>query len=304
MSVLVTGGSGLVGHQAASLLLDRGQNVICYDRRPPEGERLAQARYVVGDLSDHPRLFGTIKRFGVRDIVHAGAASGPMVEPDNPFSVCQANILGTLNVYEAARLFDVRRVVYCSSDTVYGSVRADAVHEDTAFRPRTVYGVTKATGDQLGAVYSTQYDLDVVALRFSWIYGPGRSTSCSLRDMIRDALLGRPTRLAEGADQYYQYLYVKDAAAAIVAALSVTKLQQHAYNVTGGQRHSLAQVAAIVRRALPNASIELGPGVVSLADQQPLFDISGAERDLGYAPQYSLEHGISEYTAWLRQHAR
>ncbi len=303
MSTLITGGSGLLGNRVAQLLLDRGDDVVCYDRRlPPEDARVG-ARYILGDLNDHPRLFGTIKSAGVTHIVHAGAASGPMVESDNPFSVCRSNIMGTLNVYEAARLFAVQRVVYCSSDTVYGSVSAESVHEKTALRPATVYGVTKATGDQLGRVYSAQFGLDVLALRFSWIYGPGRSTYCPLREMIRHALLGQPLRLAEGADQFYQFLYVRDAAAAVVAAIEAQAPRQRAYNVTGGERHSLAEMAAIVGQMILGAAIDIGPGLVQQADQQPPFDISAAERDLGYRPSYSLERGTAEYAAWLRKHA-
>jgi nucleoside-diphosphate-sugar epimerase len=90
-------------------------------------------------------------------------------------------------------------------------------------------------------------------------------------------------------------------AAATVGALNSTRLQQRAYNVTGGSQITFARAAELVREAIPQAKIKIGPGPLDV-DQQGPFDISAAERDLGYQPGSSVEPGISDYVAWLRDH--
>jgi len=147
MTVLVTGVSGLIGGQVAELLRARGETVVGYDLRPPSDERLADVPFVRGDLNDHPRLYGLFKEHGVRKVVHAGAISAPHIAPDIPYLVCRINILGTLHVYEAARLFGAERVVNFGSVSGYGDVPEGEITEQTRFAPTSVYGVTKATGD-------------------------------------------------------------------------------------------------------------------------------------------------------------
>lgn len=299
-AVLVTGGGGLVGHATARQLLAEGRAVVCYDRRAPGDARLAGATYVVGDLADYPRLFGAIRANEVDLIAHTGAASGPMVEADNPFAVCQANIGGTLNVFEAARLFGVRRVVHCSSGSAYGSSDREVVDETTPFRPTTVYGVTKATGDMLGAVYRERHGLDVLSVRLGFVYGPRRATDCFLRDAILDALAGRAATLPGGPDRQIQHLYVDDAARALILALDAARPPLPAYNIPGGPPRTVAECAAILRELIPGADIEIAPSADPWSERRGPLDGRAAARDLGYQPSVTLEQGIAMYVDWLR----
>src|SRR5712692_5814246 len=99
MTYLVTGVCGMIGGQVAEMLRARGDPVVGYDSRlPSDDSRIAGVAYVRGDLNDHPRLYGAMKQHGVRKVVHAGAISAPFIEADNPYLVCQTNILGTINV--------------------------------------------------------------------------------------------------------------------------------------------------------------------------------------------------------------
>src|SRR5262249_1930911 len=147
--------------------------------------RIPGVAYVRGDLNDHPRLYGAIKEHNVRKVVHAGAISAPFIEADNPYLVCQTNIVGTINVYEACRLFVVERVVNFGSESRYGVLAGSRVDEDPPLRPTTIYGVPKATGDMLGRVYAEQFGLDVVSFRPTLVYGPRRASYEPVRDMIR-----------------------------------------------------------------------------------------------------------------------
>jgi nucleoside-diphosphate-sugar epimerase len=223
-----------------------------------------------------------------------------MLFRDNPYRMCSANVIGTINLLEAARATGVGRFVLLSSAQAYGDTPPAPVSEDAPFRARDLYGATKASGDLLLRAYREQYQLDAVALRISNGYGPRRRTRNALLTMLEDALDGRPTSLDFGGGYGRAYLYVKDAAGAIIAAIKAPSCVQPAYNIAGAQFEPMERIAEIVREVLPNARISMAPGVDALGYRRERLDISAARRDLGWSPQWDLKRGIADYTEWLR----
>jgi nucleoside-diphosphate-sugar epimerase len=224
-----------------------------------------------------------------------------MVARDNPYLIVQSNIVGTANILELARVKGMRRVVYCSSVSAFGNTPAglDLVPEDVVLKPTSVYGASKAAGEQLLEGYRQQHGVDSVSLRPGWVYGPGRTTDCAIRTMIEDAQAERPTSFPFGRDFYRQYVHVQDVADAILLALDAKELPRRSYTINGGTYLTLGDVAAIVRKVLPSARIEMGPGGDPIDDVQARFDLSAAERDLGFRPRIGLEEGIRSYAGWL-----
>jgi len=303
VTVLVTGVAGLIGGQVAELLRAGGEAVVGHDLRRPADARLRDLPFVRGDLNDHPLLYRTMQRHGVRRVVHAGAISAPSIEADNPFLVCQVNILGTLNVFEAARLLGVERVVHFGSVSGYGDVPAGVrVTEETRFAPTSVYGVTKAAVDMLGAAYAKDHGLDVVALRPTLVYGPRRPSYEPVRELIRGALSGEGAVLPARADQPHVPVYAKDVARAVLAALDAPAPARRSYNVGGGETFTLAEAAEVVSRLVPGVRVAFDPPPGAGAGAPMAFDISAAARDLGYRPEWPLERAVPDYAAWLREH--
>ena len=293
--ILVTGAAGLIDNRVRQLLEARGDRVIAIDRVPGTD---TSGPVIACDLGDVHRMH-ELALEGLRGVVHCGAHSGPMVARDNPFSMVAVNVVGTANVLEVARVHGARRFVYCSSTSAYGPTPPAPVPEDVALHPSTVYGASKVAGEQLVSAYASQYGLDGTSLRLSWVYGPRRSTDCAIRTMIVDAQADRPTRFAFGRDFPRQYVHVDDAAGALVTAFDRVNLPRRVYTVTGGTFQTLGQIADLVRTILPRADIELGAGADPVDDVQQAFDISAAERDLGYAPRHTLDSGLRSYAAWL-----
>lgn len=299
MTTMVTGGLGYVGRHLVARLAERGETVVSYNRDYAEGTE-ENVVYVQGELYDLPRFVDTLRRHDVGRIVHTAAMSHPDLSVDLPITTFTANVDGTVHVFEAARMVGVRRIVNFSSETAYGHIEG-AVSEDAPLHPTTPYGVTKVATELLGNVYNDLYGLDVLSLRITEVYGPGNKMPQSLREMIVPALRGEPYRLEKGGDHRFQFIRVEDVVSAAVLAAEVEDPGQSAYNVTGGDQITLAQAADIVREAIPQADIEVGPDHLHL-DRQGPYDISAAERDLGYTPRWTVEGGIRDYVDWLRDH--
>ena len=294
--ILVTGGAGLVGNAVRRRLESQGRKVVAIDlvERTRDGAPLTFC-----DLGDIHRLHAIATDNAIDGIVHCGAHSGPMVARDNPYSMVQVNVVGTANMLELARMHKVRRMVFCSSTSAYGDTPEGLVPEDVPLRPTSVYGGSKAASEALLWTYWRQFGVDALAIRLSWVYGPGRTTDCIIRTMIEDALAGRPTRMPFGQDFHRQFIHVEDAVSALLLALDAGEMPRRIYTVTGETYATLGEIGEVVKRVLPQADIALQPGPDPVDEVHRRFDISAAKRDLGYAPQFDLESGIRSYADWI-----
>ncbi|MDB5809049.1 MAG: NAD-dependent epimerase/dehydratase [Betaproteobacteria bacterium] len=290
---------GFLGYPAAIAIAAEGWNATGFDLASPPNE-VAGVAFVRGDFTDAHQVYRVLREREIDTIVHTGGYSGPMLERDNPYRVCTTNVVGTLNLLEAARVTGVRRFVFLSSAHAYGDTPPAPVTEDAPFRTRDIYGASKASGDLLLRAYREQHGLDAVALRISNGYGPRRMTREAIRTMLEDAIAGRPTSLDFGGGYGRTFLYVKDAVAAIIGAIKAPALAQAAYNVTGAEFASMERIADIVRRLFPQASIKMAAGVDPLGYRREQLDISRASLDFGWTPEWTLERGIADYAQWLR----
>lgn len=295
-SVLITGVNGFIGARLARRLKARGWAVTGADIQaggPPE----ACDRYVQIDLGA-PDAGARLGALDAADrIVHCGGVSGFMVERDNPRRIFDVNVSGTMEVLEFARTRGCGRIVLCSTLMVYGphqSGEGDLVESDYP-APISVYGASKVALEGLMCGYAGQYGIDAIALRFSHVFGPGRTTECFIRDMLRAAAERRPCRIGQAATSLRQYVHVDDVCDSIERALDVAAPQPRVFNISADEMHTLAEAARIVRSVV-------GPLDVSFDDANDLpnyrirkLSIAAARAELGYRPKYDLAGGIRRY---------
>jgi len=299
-SIMVTGGLGFVGRHLVRRLAAYGNHVVSYNRDFSESADPAITS-IQGELFDIPRLVRTLDEHSVERILHTAAMSHPELSVELPVTTFAANVEGTLSVLESARMSGVRRIVNFSSECAYGHQETELVHEDARLRPITPYGVTKVTTEMLADVYTNLYGLDVVSLRITEVYGPGNPMPEILREMISAAVHDEPFELDHGAAQRFQFVHVEDVASAACAAALAAAPSQRVYNITGASQLSLGDTATLVHELLGGPGISVGPGYIPNLDRQGPWDISAAERDLGYRPAWQLEDGIRSYAEWLRE---
>jgi UDP-glucose 4-epimerase len=246
--------------------------------------------------------------------VHAAAFVGA-VSQVNPALSVQVNVMGTVNVLEAARLFDLQRVVYTSAKGIYGPVLGEygsptykLMAEDLPKNPKRIYDSAKLMGEQVGLYYQANMGVDVVVLRFASTYGPGKTARHGkmgvMSQIVENPANGLPFHLAQGGDEKDDFVYNKDSAYGIYLATIAEHPKSRVYNIGTGIGVTLNDFARVIREHLPQAKIEIGPGLNFLGMPYPasgIYDISRARAELGYAPQYDLERGIADYLDSLKR---
>jgi UDP-glucose 4-epimerase len=311
MKVLITGGMGVMGAETSRRFVMQGHRPVIFARHRDDAlvrDILDRVDIELGDVLDLPRLMDVIKRHRITHIVHAAAFVGA-VSQANPALSVQVNVMGMVNVLEAARLFEVKRVVYTSAKGVYGPVLGEhgspiykPMPEDLPKQPKRIYDSAKLMGEHAGLYYQANMGVDVVVLRFASTYGPGKTARHGkmgvMSQIVENPANGIPFRLAQGGDEKDDFIYNKDSAYGIYLATIANNLQSRVYNIGTGVGVTLNDFARVIRKHLPRAEIEIGPGLNFLGMPYPaagIYDISRARAELGYAPQYDLERGIADY---------
>jgi nucleoside-diphosphate-sugar epimerase len=297
--VLVTGGLGYVGRHILRRLGEMHVRTISYNRDYSEvsGPHIVS---VQGELFDISRLVRVLQEHKIDRVIHTAAMSHPDLSIDLPITTVAANIDGTVHLLEACRFAGVPRVVNFSSEAVYGHVDGE-VTESAPTSPMTPYGVTKLATELFGKVYNELYGMSVVSLRVTEVYGPGNRMPQILRDMLKSALRHGSFQLSSGGDHYFHFIHVEDVAGAAILAADAPHPRGYVFNISGGTHVTMHEAAQMIRKLVPHATIEIGPGHWHL-DRQGPWSMATAEQELGYRPEIPLERGLADYAAWLKEH--
>jgi UDP-glucuronate 4-epimerase len=298
MNVLITGINGFIGASYASRLRMTGDGAIFgIDVQPSASAAAPCDHYLQLDLGSAAAR-AALKQLPAFDyVLHAGGISGFMVETGNPQRIFDVNVAGTMMLLDMARRMACRRVVLCSTVMVYGPDAAPgAEHAETEYpQPISVYGGSKLAIEGLMNAFAAQYAVDALALRFTHVYGPGRTTECFVREMLAAAAEGRPCRIPQASGSLRQYVHIADVVESVVLAMRATQPRARIFNISADELHTLADVAQVVQsvtgaldvtfddaRDLPNYRV----GKVS---------IRRAREQLGFAPRLPLTEGIRDY---------
>ena len=277
-------------------LASQGEKVISFGTKWPSNP-LSQVIYEVGDVTEYGTINTIIKKYKVDKIIHNAAISSPKFFADNPHKVYRINVQGTLAVMEAARNFDIKKVVYISSIAVYGKTFEPVLYEDLPRRGVDCYSASKVACEEIVRNYA---EVPSVAIRLGYVYGPGRTISCPIRDMVADIVHTGQVNWETGADQVQDYIYVDDAADGIIAAMNTQLYSRAEYNMASGEAIGFRRIIKAVQQFYPDAEINIGPGDLGFNPFGRL-DMSNAFRDFKWKPAYSIEAGLEKYIPWIER---
>lgn len=323
MTTLVTGGNGWVPSFVVKRLAEAGETVVSYDLMAPDeplrellGAAIVNVRFVSGDVVDQAHLARVAEEHGVDAIVHMAAITPrPARERAEPARIVEVNLGGTVAMLEVARTLPrLRRLVHVSSGAVWGAVPgATVLDEESPANATNLYGVTKLAGERVALRYGDLFDLDVVAVRPSNIYGPmervtpGYHGATELREMLRLWAAGDEVRVTSLEGSWRDWTWVGDVAEGTYRLWAASSLPHRLYVLTCGRLYSVGDVLRCWADLLPGFRYRVVPAAdashpVSGASPGPVPSNARMESDLGWVPETPFREGMRRYLEWIVAH--
>ena len=303
--VLVTGGAGFIGSNLVRALLERGDEVRVLDNFST-GNRAnldgLDVDIVEGELRSYERVHNAVRRTEV--VYHLGALGSVPRSVQDPLTSSAVNVEGTLNVLLAARDEGVRRVVFSSSTSVYGSSRTLPTSEGEPCDPISPYGVAKLAAERYCVSFTRVYEaFETVVLRYFNVFGPRQSPfsqyAAAVPLFIRAIAAGEPVPINGDGEQSRDFTYVGNVVDATLRAADTPGVAGEIFNVAAGAPATVNAVADMIGAILgkPAERIHLPSRPGDIRDSWA--DLTKAERLLGYRPAVTLEEGLRRTIEFL-----
>jgi CDP-glucose 4,6-dehydratase len=311
-SVLVTGGTGLLGSWTVSRLIEAGAQVVCLVRDwVPQSELVRSGRIelvntVRGDVSDRDLIERTLGEYEVEVVFHLAAQTIVGIANRNPVSTFSTNIGGTWNVLEACRRSPmIKSIVVASSDKAYGDQKHLPYDETMPLQGRHPYDVSKSCADLIAQTYAVSYGLPVAITRCGNFYGGGDlNWNRVVPGTIRSVLRGERPVVRSDGEFVRDYFYIEDGAAAyiLLAERLITDpaVRGQAYNFSNESQISVLQMVDLILQKL-NSSLR--PEILNQASNEIRHQFLSAELAraiLNWRPQFTLDSGLDRTIAWYR----
>ncbi len=305
MNILITG-AGLIGSNAARHAVVAGHQVALFDLSPNRDYidtmvGPGKAAIVAADMRDLPALLSALEKYNVDTIVHTAGLIGSRVQ-ENSYTGATNNILGTINVLEAARLRKIKRVVYVSTFGAYdrSKINGAVIRETDPIGGRNLYATTKVCSEHLVHAYAEMYNLDTMIIRPGGVFGRGFYVGGStvgkvMRDLARNVIKGEPFTIDAKTYGPNEYVYGKDVGMALLLACQAQRPRQRIYNAGTGEVHGPEELAGVVRELTPGIEVNVSGATSADKTRNIPMDISVSKAELGYAPKFRLKEALRDY---------
>ena len=313
MRILLTGGAGFIGSHLAEGLLHDGHEIDCldnfndyYDPAIKRSNILVALQHpaftlVQGDILDLPELQHHFENRRYDIIVLLAARAGVRPSIQDPLLYEKVNVQGTMHLLELCKRYQVKKFVFASSSSVYGSNSKVPFSEtDPVDNPISPYAATKKAGELICYTYHHLYDISVTCLRFFTVYGPRQRPDMAIHKFAKLIYEGKPVAVFGSGTSKRDYTYIDDIIQGLRA--SINKCQGYRiYNLGESNTVELRHLMELIQSALGKKAI-----IEHLPDQPgdvpiTFADISLARKELNYNPQTAIEEGIERFARWFKQ---
>ena len=312
-SVLVTGAGGFIGSHLVERLHAEGAKVRAFVRYNSRGEAgllrqlspetLTQLEIIGGDIRDSSAIFTASE--GADVIFHLGALISIPYSYVHPREVTESNIIGTLNVLEAARHHKTARVIHTSTSEVYGTARYAPINEAHPLQGQSPYSASKIGADKLAESFHLSFNVPVVTVRPFNTFGPRQSARAVIPTIITQALAGEVIKLGN-LDTTRDFTYVEDTVEGFLKAAQADGAVGGTFNLGTGSEIRVGELADRIISATGTQARVQVEALRLRPDKSEVLrlisDNSLAKQSLGWSPRFSLDDGLGRTIAWVREH--
>lgn len=316
MRILVTGGLGFIGSSYCERLLEKGHHVLSIDNLDPFYDpniKLKNLKHLetyvrftskILDISDSETMSKTLCDWGPDLVMHAAGKAGVRPSLKNPESYVTSNIMGTTTLLEAMNKSGVKKLVFCSSSSVYGRRDEEMFSEDLNFdKSISFYATSKQCGELITRMYHNLYDFSVVNLRFFTVYGPRQRPDLAIHKFLKAAIQGTPITLFGDGSMKRDYTFIDDILDGIMGATQLLMSEEppiyETLNLGNSSPVSLKQLVDTIEK-VTHQRLDIRYAPVPKGDVPITYaDIKHSQERLGYSPKVGLEAGIASFYRWM-----
>ncbi len=294
--VIVTGGAGFIGSHIVDALVEEGHEVHIVDNLlagKKENINPKAVLYIV-DIRDKEKLVTIFEN--AKHVFHEAAFPKVQYSIENPIETNDINVVGTLNVLEAARINKVKRVIFASSSAVYGDQETLPIAENMSVNPLSPYGAQKYIGEVYMKLYSEIYGIETVSLRYFNVYGIRQSArgayACAIPKFVEFRQNNQPLSITGDGEQTRDFVNVKDIVSANILAMKSDKVGRGEFmNIGSSNQYSINHIAKLIGGEIAYIPKRIEPRSTEAS-------ISKAKEFLNWEPRVILEEGIKELKAY------
>ena len=293
MRSLVTGGAGFIGSHLVDLLVKKGHKVTVLDnfstgrKSHLSHHKSKNVKIVKIDISKNNKLDKYFR--GVHYVFHLAGIADIIPSIANPRKYFDSNVVGTINVIQAAKKTKIKKFIYAASASCYGIPKKFPTKENSTIQPMYPYSFSKWQAEELIMHWSRVYNLPAISLRFFNAYGPRSRTSGTYGAVfgvfLAQKLAKKPLTVVGNGKQTRDFIYVSDLVQVILKASQSNKVKK-IYNVGGGREVTVNKIAKLIGGK--KVYISKRPG----EPDRSLADISKIKKDLKWKPKISIEKGV------------
>jgi len=309
MKYLVTGGAGFIGSNIVRKLLELGQQVRILDnfstgKRENISDLMKNSNLelIEGDL----RSFHIVRQsvMGIDYVLHQGALPSVPRSINDPITTNDINILGTLNILEAARDSGVKRIIYASSSSVYGNSPQLPKVEGMPVAPLSPYALSKYTGERYCQIYNDIYGLETVCLRYFNVFGPNQDPnsqySAVIPKFIQLLMMNEQPLIYGDGKQSRDFTFVNNVVQANLKACNSENASGHVFNIACGESYDLIEMTDFMKKEL-QTEIEIKFTSERKGDvKHSRADITKAKEILDYKPEVTFFQGLKRLIDLMR----
>jgi UDP-glucuronate 4-epimerase len=326
--ILITGCAGFIGFHLSNRLLNLGFDVIGIDNinnyysiklKKDRLNLLSKYKnkftFRKINISDKKNMNSLFKRFKPDIVVNLAAQAGVRDSLSNPEKYLKFNIIGFLNICELSRTYNIERLIYASTSSVYGlNEKLPYSITDNVDHPKQFYAVTKRTNELMAHTWSHLYNLTTVGLRFFTVYGPWGRPDMALYKFVENINKDKHINLFNHGNHFRDFTYIDDVVDGIYRSI-FSKLPKnlkyrtdisvepfHLYNIGSGRKTSLRKFLQLIEKNLNKKALinylPLQPGDVI----GTTADIKKTKKELGYNPSIKPEEGIKNFVNWYKEY--
>lgn len=312
-NVLVTGAGGFKGSHLVEQLSKTEANIISLvrDFDPKsyfEINNLGKKSIVViGDLKDYRKIADILSKYEITTIFHLGAQPIVTTALINPLETLESNIMGTVNVFEAARVYGkASEIVFVSSDKAYGPTDRIPYKENERLHGKAPYDVSKSCADLIAQMYARVYNLPITISRCANVFGPGDlNMNRIIPGIIESIIKNKPLQIRSDGKMIREYIYVKDSIDAYIKlAENIQKTKGQAFNIAG---HNIMSVLDVVKRVSIIIEKPVKVNILNKAKTEipkQYLDGGKIKELLGWEPKTNFEDAIAETYDWYLENLK